>query len=578
MEILSRILCSRFKIIILSSFLFLIIIATYLFHLQINLVLNFFKLGQRNFLRSEKIASPRGNIVDAFGQLLATNRPVDSIFWQGTGKKTLTNDQVNSINQIISLLKLDENIIDQINQAEKYCKRLCLANDVNFEQLSFLMERFPTNPNVIIDRTFKRFYPQNSIASHIVGYLGSANVEISGKMGLELICNENLKGHSGEIIKTINSIGYSLESHEIKKALIGDTIQTTLNLKLQLLAEEIFPPELNGTCILMDPENGSLEVILSRPTFDPNIFLKPINPEAWKNLQEQKCFINRASNACYPPASIFKLVTLSAALETKIIEPNTLWYCIGHISFAGRLYHCNNRNGHGIVDTQQALYHSCNIPFFDIGKKIKIDVLADYAQRLGLGEKTNTIFNERSGLIPTNKWKKNTFGEPWWPGETLSATIGQSFLSVTPLQIACMISGICKGYLSQPRILINEPIIRKPVKIKKNTLIFLKRSMKYVTRKGTGIHLNTLKNFKIYGKTGTAQTRALVDKDKKIENEIICKEHMHHAWFVAYYRYKNFPPKTLVILLENAGSTRPAVRMAKKFFLGYAKILDQNTI
>ena len=153
-------------------------------------------------------------------------------------------------------------------------------------------------------------------------------------------------------------------------------------------------------------------------------------------LAEKHPFLNRAFNACYPPGSLFKIVTLSAALENGYITPESYWFCNGLIEFAGREYHCSNKHGHGLLNTEQALAHSCNIMYFELAKRMNIDLLADYAHRYGLGLKTNVMFAEKEGLVPTNAWKRRVKKEKWWPGETLSAAIGQSYLLVTPLQIA----------------------------------------------------------------------------------------------------------------------------------------------
>lgn len=573
MEILSKKLNKRLKSIVICATISFFTIILYLFHLQINLMEKFFQRSQKNFIRYEKINSPRGSIIDCNGNLIATNRPVDIIYWKSTNSKKLTSYQESTINELKEILNLTEEQIEKIILAQKQGDKVVIAEDVNFEQLSKIIEKFPNNKNILIDRQFKRYYPQKNIASHIVGYL-ALDIETTGKMGLELICNNNLKGQSGEIIKTINSIGHSIGSEVAKKASTGETIQTTLNLKLQMIAEKLFPQNFAGTFILIDPKTGGLEVLLSNPNFDPNIFLEQIKSDEWQELQKKKCFINRAFNACYPPASIFKLVTLSAALENNIIDENSSWVCTGQLSFAGRFYHCMNRQGHGLMNTKQALAYSCNIPFFSIGKKIKIDTLADYANKLGLGKKTSIIFEEKTGLIPSSLWKLKTKGEQWWPGETLSAVIGQSFMLVTPIQIACMISGICKGYLVQPRILTNEPIIKKPININKKTLKFLKTTMRSVIEEGSARRLSNMKDFKIHGKTGTAQT--INNKESGLT-----KEQEAHAWFTAYFRYKNHPAKTLVILIENAGYSGVATEVAQRFFKEYRKIIDQenqNTI
>jgi penicillin-binding protein 2 len=318
----------------------------------------------------------------------------------------------------------------------------------------------------------------------------------------------------------------------------------------------------------MDPSDGAILALVSRPNFDPNIFLAPINPAQWQMLQNKQPFLNRAFNSCYPPGSIFKLVTASAALENGLITPQSSVFCHGYMTFAERRYWCSQRDGHGRLTASQALAKSCNILFYEIAKKINIDVLAQYAHKFGLGRKTNICFSEKEGLIPTNSWKMESKGERWWPGETLSAAIGQSYLLVTPIQVACMISSIFTGYLVTPRILINETLKKQPLEIRHSTLEFLRESMRAVVTKGTGIRVSHVKNIEIYAKTSTAQIKNFKKDDNPEET------HQEHGGFVAYFKYKDNKPLTIVITAENAGTSRVATAIAKEFLIEYKKLMD----
>lgn len=570
MELLTKLVSSRLRIIILLTSCVFAGLVLYLFHLQIHHMQLFFRLSQKNFLRQEKIASPRGNIVDARGTLLATNRPVYTVHWQGTGEKKLTNDQMELITALSTLLSLSGDSITVIKQAERRNTRAKLVTDISFDKLMQLLERYPHDKNIFLEKSYKRFYPHNNLACHIVGYLG-LNSEDTGKMGLELSCNKALRGQSGKIVKIINSIGRHIEAHKVSAGTAGRTLHTTLDVDLQKAAEEYFPADYEGCCLCMD-ETGALEVMLSRPSFDPNIFLQPLGVADWQKLQEKKGFLNRAFSACYPPASLFKLATLAAALETGIISPSMRFHCIGHTDFKGRLYHCNNKTGHGVLSTEQALAHSCNIPFYEIGKKIKIDSLADYAHRLGLGVKTGLLLPEKTGLIPTREWKRRVKKEPWWPGETLSAAIGQSYMLITPIQVTTMISAINTGYRVQPRILVDEPIVKEPLELGQPTQEFLRQCLRSVIKQGTGTLLKQLPHFTINGKTGTAQTCAL----EKIS--LTDKKTLPHGYFVAHFHYKDEKPRTLMIFIEHAGSSSVAIRVAYKFLRKYAQLVDERNL
>jgi penicillin-binding protein 2 len=528
--------------------------------------------SQKNFLRLEKITPPRGNIIDRNGLLLATNRPITVLYWQGTGNRKLTQTQVEHIHTIESILGIslipDQKAHENFDFIEHRYKQILIANDISLVQLGKIKELFADNKNIVLFDHFKRFYPYNAYASHALGYLGYINdLEMAGKMGLEKELEPALKGTAGTRVKQVNSVGKQLESEELQEPAAGKDIHTTLDIRIQHILETIFPPDQTGTIIVMDPQEGDIIALLSRPNFDPGLFVNPIEANIWQGLQENQPFINRAFQGCYPPGSLFKLVSLSAALEKNIIRPDSTWYCRGYTTFCNRTYRCHHKAGHGTVNTTQALAQSCNIPFYEIGKHIDIDVLADYAHRFGLGQKTNSLFPEKNGLIPSRVWKKEVIGERWHPGETLSAIIGQSFSLVTPMQICCMISGIVTGYLVKPRLLMTDPVQTQPLEIKKSTLDFLRQAMHQVVTCGTGQRVSSVHDFQLYGKTSTAQTCDLSKQD-------LGKKYWPHGWFATYLTYKNNSPLTIVILLEHAGSSRVATAVAKQFLLAYKKMID----
>jgi penicillin-binding protein 2 len=548
-------------------FIFLLLmssIACRLFYLQIYLNNVFFSRAQKNFTRTSRIPPTRGNILDCHGNILATNRAVLNVYWRGMGTQKLTDQhrQIIHIIETIANTTFDNAMITSIAHAEKRGKKTIILNDIPLETLSKIIEKFPDHENIRIKQYTKRHYPQKEIASHIVGYIGTINVGLSGKMGIEKLFESSLHGEQGQTIAMINSMGTPLYKQTIKQALSGNDITTTLDISLQKLAEMSFDRDKTGALILMDPENGAIKALVSRPSFDPGIFLDPICHQDWLLLQEKQPFLNRAFNACYPPGSIFKLITISAALEHGIIDLHHQVDCKGYTTFHGRRFRCSERMGHGTLSIRKAVAKSCNILFYNIGKVISMHDLADYASRFGLGQKTNIIFAEKEGLIPSPTWKLQTKGEPWWTGETLLSTIGQSYLLVTPIQIACMISSIFKGYLVRPRILEHESIQLKPLMISHETRNFLKKAMKSVITEGTAQSINKLKNIKIYGKTSTAEICKI---HKKFDGE----QHREHGWFAAYFSDKNSKPLVLVVLLENAGTSRFATSIAKRFLMQY---------
>lgn len=546
-------------------FCFLCIIISRLCYLQIKQWHYFKERSTKNFLRIERIPSLRGNIVDAHGTILATNRPVVDIVWRNTGTTLLTEEQEAIIEHLSVILNKDKATLRTLITRND---TTTIARDISFETLCAIAEAWGVHPNITFDTHFQRHYPAGAHACHLVGYLGHINSNQEGVMGLERVAHNHLKGIDGMRQKTVNSQGKELYTHTIDQGQTGETICTTIDSTWQQMAEEIFPSEYAGALIVMDPE-GELKVSLSRPSFDPSIFLQQITPSQWQVLQKDQPFLNRVSQACYPIGSVFKLVTASAALEHKMICPHSTLYCGGYYNYKNRNYWCNQRRGHGKLTTLQAVAKSCNILFFDIGSKIDVDIIATYAKKFGLGTKTGVLLPEKQGIVPSRSWKYEHRGEAWWQGETLSVAIGQGPLIATPLQVARMINAIFTGSLVKPRLLKSEAVEQELLDIQPDTRAFLQESMQEAVVSGTGRGART-KDMQIYAKTSTAQVSDLSKRHKD-------KRYLEHGWFVAYVRYKQEPPFTLVIVAEHAGSSQVTVDIAKKFLIKYKRDVDARS-
>ncbi len=537
-------------------------LGTRLFYLQVTCADQLLQKSLHNYTRYEHTNSLRGEIVDCHGTLLATNSPVTHIYWQGTGNKKLTATQEKDLATLTTLFhfELDPK---ELMLAERFGKKIKLCSNISFEQLSTLIELFGHHPNIILENNVKRLYPYKECAGQLLGYLTTIGNSYEGTTGLEKMCNESLKGEPGSIMRIINSFGLPLKEQTVKPMLKGQQIRTTLDFELQTIAESMFPPEYAGVFILMDPHDGALKALVSRPCFDPNLFVDGISAENWQTLKGKKPFLNRACQSVYPPGSIFKLITVTMLLENNLITPESRFYCKGS-TFLGRDYRCNKLEGHGFLNPAESLVKSCNIMFYELAKKLDIDVLAHYAKKFGLGQTTGSIFNEQNGIVPSRSWKRKAKGERWWQGETLSTAIGQSYLLVTPLQIARMIASIETGYLVTPRILEETPIVKEPLGIRAETRFFLKRAMHLATQEGTARRLSYPSQFRIEAKTSTAQTSAL-------ENKVLGVEHWEHGWLAANICHKDGKPLTMIVLTEHSGSASVSVTIAKQFLRSYVQ-------
>lgn len=564
----------KMKYIFYGFLMCVFIIILRLFYLQVEKYEKLLQRGEYNFLRTEVVPPLRGSFLDCNNILLAANRPIFDLYWQGQGKCPLQPYHYELLKQTEAIVGVSLNIesrIPTIRYAEQHMRRVLLARDIPFEALCQLSEQCPYASNLLVENRFTRVYPFKSFASHVLGYLN--RLENCGRSGLELLFNEELQGESGYVTKITNSRGKLLSYKEFKDAKAGNNIQLTINYRIQQLVETLLEPNQAGCVIVMEPDTGAIRAMASFPTFDPNIFLGTISHRQWQeHMMVNNPLLNRVCSAEYPPASVFKVVTFAAGLEEGLIDLDSQIVCRGFVNFCGRNYYCIQHSGHGKLSVKDAFAKSCNIQCFEIAKKIKIDKLAAYASCFGLGKKTDFLLPEKNGLVPTTHWKKFTKGEPWWKGETLSASIGQSYLLATPLQISRLVSSIFTGYLVKPRLLESELIEREKLLLTERTRGFLCEAMKEAVNSGTGWRLRTIKNFKlfdIYVKTGTAQTCGLTKK-------ITSRHQLEHAWLIGYFSYKQHKPLSLVVLIENMGSSNPAIIATKKFLEGYQQIVEQE--
>lgn len=565
----------RVKKILYFFFFFIFILILRLLYLQLARESLFTKLGQNNFLKMEVISPPRGNLLDCNGILLAANRPVFNLYWQGLGANKFSNEQKDILKKIEEILHLDFTVDFQINyilSAEKNGKRILLKSDITFDELCCISEQCSGCGSLVIENKFKRIYPYNSFACHILGYLSKQEEESTtyGLYGVEKQFQGDLKGERGYVVNIINSKGRKLDQLDFQNPKAGTDLILTLDFNIQSIAESLFTQDQAGAFLIIDPESGAIKAFVSFPDFDPNFFLNPISSEDWENkFSYNNPLLNRVTNATYPPASLFKLITFTAGLEEGLINKDTQFFCGGSIKFCNRRYHCNRRAGHGLLDSKMALAYSCNIPCFDIAQKLKIDQFAEYAFRFGLGNKTGFLLPEKTGLVPTSMWKIVVKGEPWWKGETLSVAIGQGYTLVTPLQLVRMVAAICSGYLVKPRIVLQENVERVPLQISESTLNFLRLAMKEVASVGSAAGLGRIKDFEVFAKTGTAQTSSL-------RRERLYKKQLEHAWLAGFFSYKGQKPMAMVVLVENVGSSTPARKIMEKFLTVYGKLLAKN--
>jgi penicillin-binding protein 2 len=372
----------------------------------------------------------------------------------------------------------------------------------------------------------------------------------------------------------------------------GNNLILTIDLDLQRVAEEAFQDK-RGALIAMDPKTGKILAMVSKPSFDPDLFTRNISTEEWKSLMENPHhpLQNKGIQGQYPPGSVFKIVTAIAGLESGVITPDTQLTCTGTYPYGNRDFRCWKEGGHGTLSLHRAIVESCDIYFYQVGLKVGVDRIAHYANELGLGRATGIhLPHEKPGIVPSSSWKKKRLGVQWYSGETLSLAVGQGYLNATPIQLVSLISAVSNGgkfYLPQvvERVeniygtVLKEypPVEIGRANISENTLRIVQEALSGVVNEphGTGWAC-ALKGVRVAGKTGTAQVIRMAQNFRKGDMDRMPLKFRDHAWFVAYAPCEN-PRIATAVLVEHGGfGAAAAVPIAKKVIEKYLSLEHES--
>ena len=533
----------------------------------------------------------RGMIYDRNGEILAENRPAYQL-------RLIRSDTTNleqTLTRLETTLEVPENTYKKIVKAHRKrakFKSIILDKDLS-ESKAILVETYQEDfPGVSIVVQARRFYPHGNLASHVIGYVGATSnanssfpasqrlsSKIVGRVGAESIWNVSMVGEDGGRQVEVDHRGRELRVlGKPVPPVPGSNIQLTLNLQLQNVVQNAMEGK-SGAVVVMNPKNGDILAMGSFPDFDPNVFVGGITQKQWKKLIQNPAhpLENKNLQGLYPPGSIFKIVTAYAGLDLGIIDNETTFLCNGYYYIKGGKapFKCWKRGGHGVVNLKNAIKGSCNVFFYNVGMEVGVDRLHDYAQKLGLGKITGIDLKpERKGLIPNHKWKRRIFGERWYPGETPSVSIGQGYLSVTPLQLINLVNLVAnQGVLSTPHLLLNKENAPQKTDLKSDYLAMIRDGMfAVVNEKGGTARKVRIPGFNIAGKTATSQIISSKTRDSLgASGKTIERAFLHHGLFGAFAPAED-PEISVVVLVEHGGSgSRSAAPVAKKIFDYYYK-------
>jgi penicillin-binding protein 2 len=536
------------------------------------------QISEENRLQLHRIHAPRGLIFDRNGVVLAGNRSRFDVFMVRTH---VSPERFSSILKRVGRIigRSPEWIMRKIEEKRtRPFEPALIATDVTIEKVIELEEWSWSLPGVFIESTPTRFYPDQEVGCHVLGYLNEVSKEelnvlrekgykmgdMIGRCGVEKVFDYQLRGHDGIKYVETDVLGQRFQVIEERAPKLGVNLILTIDRELQHIARDELG-DRTGAVVVMDPGTGEILAMVSSPVFDPNIFVRPMREEVWQEVvhDPKKPLINRCIQATYPPGSTFKIVVATAALENGVVSKNHTFYCPGKFWFGRRYFSCWKEKGHGHLNILDGLVHSCNVFFYQLGLRVGASEIARFAKMYGLGFRTEVeIPGEKRGIIPGPAWKLKHLGEKWYRGETVSFSIGQSFTSVTPLQMVRLISAIGNsGWLyrpflvkrivdSQDRVIKEfEPVVEDVLTLSPETLQFLRNALTEVVRRGTGWRART-DVVSVAGKTGTAQNPIGED----------------HAWFVCFAPVGSDKPEVAVcVLVEHGGHGGPvAAPIAKR--------------
>jgi len=541
------------------------------------------ELAERNRIKTIPLLAPRGKILDRDGRIIVDNH---SAFEFRILRDTLKPEHIAAIASGLNMTP--DEIRAPLARAEsrrlpKYFPVL-IKQELTPSELAFVESHNDpdTFPEMELIANQSRLYPQGGLAAHAIGYVGEvSDQELNttefakysqgdkvGKEGLERQYNDLLMGIDGQRQVEVDSMGREHTQMRSKDFTPGNNLQLTLDLDLQAVAELAMEGR-RGAVVALDPRNGEVLAMVSRPAFDPNLFTRRISRSDWKELTDNpdNPLMNRAIQAQFAPGSTFKPIVTIAGLETGMLEPDKTVSCPGGATFYGHYFKCDEV--HGTVDLHRAIVHSCDTFFFTVGNHIGIDRIAEYAELAGIGKKTGVdLPNEKDGLMPSPHWKLRVQREKWYAGETISVAIGQGAVTVTPIQLASVLGGLVSGGVWYKPHLVKNAHIDPPRRADfhpENVATIVSAMCGVVNEGGTGAGAS-IPGLEICGKTGTAQR---ISNELAKSNKALALTMRDNGWFVGFAPREN-PEIVVVALWEGGGKgafSAPLVRDVIKAYV-----------
>ena len=598
-----------------------------LFSLQISDNKKYLTLSDKNRLRESRLPPIRGEFLDFFGNTIAGNLKVYQLH--------VIPEQVENFRYLMvrlkDILNLSDDTFNKIvkkKNKQKPWETLIISENLSWDEFSkvnfYLHELSGVKPVITLGRS----YPFSNSYTHVLGYVSQVsqndlvNSKIIkdrnvpglrvGKSGLEKTFEGDLIGTNSIQRFEVNAYGKRINQIDHEEGQKGKNIRLTIDTEIQNYTSELLKDKA-GSISIMDIYTGEVIAMNSSPSFDPNLFLYGVDKKKWNEIKKDplKPLLNKTLSGLYSPGSTIKPIVALSALENDVISPNMQVKCEGKVEMYGQTYHCWKEKGHGYMKLKNAIKQSCDVYFYEVARLLGVDRLNLTAEKFGLGKKVlgNYFPNEKKGLVPSTKWKKNTLDQSWYLGETFITGIGQGYIQVNPIQLCLMTAQLANGgYKIYPTIVADNKLdtfeqVKKKIqkeaedaKQEDNYLIkateeFLKTDVKKHTplyknpenvkfvldamfRSTNEVYGTSYKSriedpkYQFAGKTGTAQVKRITAEERELDLDLlqIPYKQRDHAWYIAFGPYKD-PRYAMSILIEHGGSgSKAAAPIAKKLF------------
>lgn len=586
----------RLRLVMAFIFVVFVLLLSRVYYLAIKSNVYYEEMARQNAVKTQFIAPIRGLIFDTKGRLLASNDLGFSVTMKPylhikKENRKLLDEEIAFFAQFfpdINTTMLRRNYIRE----DSYYNQdfIKVAEFVPYKDMIAAYSELNLRENLRILPTVKRSYPYENIASHIIGYIGKANLqeikenEIAkltryvGKSGVEKYYNAILQGEKGVREVKVNAFNKEIEELFYTNPKSQDLI-LSIDIELQRFLTKVFA-ENAGVAIIMDADDGSILAAGSFPEYDLNLFVSGISASQWQELNEspEHPFINKMINGLYPPGSVVKMGVGLSYLNSGAFDAKGTFYCSGAVELSNRLFRCWNRIGHGAMDLRDAIKHSCDIYFYEGALKVGIDKIAPTLLKMGFGSKTGVdLPNEFIGIMPHREWKLRRYNAAWFRGETLNTSIGQGNFLVTPMQIAKYTAQIASGKRVTPHFVKSEQNTSAQDELftpfEKNQLPLIKEAMLAVAKEpgGTAYRYFQYLPLNVAAKTGTAQVVGFSQTEKRnIREKDLEYYSRSHTWLTSFAPYDK-PKYVVTVLLEHGGKTMTTNALAIKI---YEKLLE----